>query len=266
MRFSTAPSRCESFGIQLGRRERRGIRRSAVPGGSWAERAADRAPLVRRSRDRGVQQAKSIVEAAQRLIAVNKTSFTIQQLLKEAGIALQTFYRYFEGKDQLLLAVIENMVEESCVAFKERAQDLPDPVSRLHSYITSVVTSLDHGNTSGPRFITTEHWRLFPLFPEEVTRATKPFSDLLLGEIEAATEAGQLNARDAANDAWLINQLVMSVYHHYAFAVTDESKQVIADRLWAFLLAGLGGTDQVNRGGSPSARREWRRTNAGNER
>ncbi len=224
---------------------------AAVPGGSWAERAADRAPLVRRSRDRGVQQAKSIVEAAQRLIAVNKTSFTIQQLLKEAGIALQTFYRYFEGKDQLLLAVIENMVEESCVAFKERAQNLPDPVSRLHSYVTSVVTSLDT-NTSGPRFITTEHWRLFPLFPEEVTRATKPFSDLLLGEIEAATEAGQLNARNAANDAWLINQLVMSVYHHYAFAATDESKQVIADRLWAFLLAGLGGTDRLDRGGSPS--------------
>ena len=110
---------------------------------SWAERAADRAPLVRRSRDRGVQQAKSIVEAAQRLIAVNNTSFTMQQLLKEAGIALQTFYRYFEGKDQLLLAVIENMVEESCIEFKERARDLPDPVARLRSYITSVVTSLD---------------------------------------------------------------------------------------------------------------------------
>ena len=210
--------------------------------------------MVRRSRDRGVQQAKAIVEAAQRLIAINKTSFTIQQLLKEAGIALQTFYRYFEGKDQLLLAVIENMVEESCIAFKEKARDLADPVARLHSYVMSVVTSLETNgdNSSGPRFITTEHWRLFPLYPEEVTRATQPFSDLLLGEIEAATEAGRLNATDPANDAWLINQLVMSVYHHYAFAATDESKQVIADRLWAFLLAGLGGTDEFDCGGTLS--------------
>lgn len=168
----------------------------------------------------------------------------MQQLLKEAGIALQTFYRYFEGKDQLLLAVIENMVGKSCTEFRESARDLPDPVSRLRSYITSVVTSLDAtgDNSSGPRFITTEHWRLFPLYPAEVTRATQPFSDLLLEEIRAATDAGQLHTRDAANDAWLINQLVMAVYHHYAFAVTDESMQVIADRLWAFLLAGLGGT------------------------
>ena len=221
---------------------------------SWAERAADRAPLVRRSRDRGVQQATAIVEAAQRLIAINKTSFTIQQLLKEAGIALQTFYRYFEGKDQLLLAVIENMVEQSCIDYKKKAQDLPDPVSRLHSYVTSVVTSLDtkEDASSSSRFITTEHWRLFPLYPEEVTRATQPFSDLLLGEIEAATEAGQLRSSDAAKDAWLINQLVMSVFHYYAFAPTDESKQVIADRLWAFLLAGLGGTDGFDRGGTLS--------------
>jgi AcrR family transcriptional regulator len=196
-----------------------------------------------------VQQAKSIVEAAQRLIARDQTSFTMQQLLKEAGIALQTFYRYFEGKDQLLLAVIENMVEESCIVYKERAQDLPDPVSRLHSYITSVVTSLDSrgDNSGGPRFITTEHWRLFPLYPDEVTRATQPFSDLLLGEIEAATAAGQLTTRDSDNDAWLINQLVMAVYHHYAFAVTEESMQVIADRLWAFLVAGLGGAEEPAR-------------------
>jgi AcrR family transcriptional regulator len=230
------------------------------PSGSpatWAERAADRAPLVRRSRDRGVQQARSIVEAAQRLIATNKTGFTIQQLLKEAGIALQTFYRYFEGKDQLLLAVIENMVEESCHEFRERAQDLSDPVSRLRSYVTSVVTSLDTrgDNTSGPRFITTEHWRLFPLYPDEVTRATQPFSDLLLEEIKAATASGQLNARDADNDAWLINQLVMAVYHHYAFAVTDESTLIIADRLWTFLLAGLGAADQTG-AGTPSSHGE----------
>jgi AcrR family transcriptional regulator len=227
-----------------------GTGEATVAPASWAERAADRAPLVRRSRDRGVQQAKSVVEAAQRLIARDQTSFTMQQLLKEAGIALQTFYRYFEGKDQLLLAVIENMVEESCVVYRERARDLPDPVSRLRSYITSVITSLDaRGENSGsPRFITTEHWRLFPLYPDEVTRATQPFSDLLLGEIEAATASGQLKTRDSDHDAWLINQLVMAVYHHYAFAATGESMQTVADRLWAFLVTGLGGAEELDTG------------------
>jgi AcrR family transcriptional regulator len=210
---------------------------------TWAARAAERAPAVRQARTRGVEQATNIVEAAQRLIAVNRTGFTMQQLLKEAGIALQTFYRYFEGKDQLLLAVIEYMVGQTCVDLKEQARHLPDPVARLRFYVTSVVTSLGAtaDNANGPRFITTEHWRLFPLYPDEVTRATKPFVDLMLREIDEATEAGSLQPRSATTDAWFMNQLVMTVYHHYAFATAEESMDAIAQRLWTFLLFALGG-------------------------
>jgi hypothetical protein len=58
---------------------------------TWAERVADRSPVVRRSRDRGVEQARSIVAAARRLIESKGPNFTTQELIKEAGIALQTF-------------------------------------------------------------------------------------------------------------------------------------------------------------------------------
>jgi AcrR family transcriptional regulator len=69
---------------------------------------------VQRSRTRGVEQARSIVQAARRLIEVKGPAFTTHELVREAGIALQTFYRYFPGKDHLLLAVIEDIIDESC--------------------------------------------------------------------------------------------------------------------------------------------------------
>jgi hypothetical protein len=111
--------------------------------------------------------------------------------------------------------------------------------------VTSVVTSLGAtaDDVNGPRFITTEHWRLFPLYPDEVTRATKPFADLILSEIDEATAAGSLQPRSASTDAWFINQLVMTVYHHYAFAAAEEPLEAIAQRLWMFLLVALGGVD-----------------------
>ena len=59
--------------------------------------------------------------------------------MKEAGIAIQTFYKHFTGKDQVLLAVIEDLVSDTCTDLKQRASDLPDPVARLRFYITSVV-------------------------------------------------------------------------------------------------------------------------------
>lgn len=210
---------------------------------SWAERAADRSPLVQRSRTRGVQQAKAIVQAAERLIAQKGASFTTQELVKEARVALKTFYRYFPSKDHLMLAVIEDEIEESTAFYRDQARSLPDPVARLHFYVTTIIGALEHaGSGGGPRFITSEHWRLQPLFPEELARATRPVTDLLLDEIQAAEEAGLLKPANPAHDAWLINQLLMAVFHHHAYAPDEEPAGEIADRLWAFCLAALGGS------------------------
>jgi TetR/AcrR family transcriptional regulator len=211
---------------------------------SWAERAADRSPVVQRSRSRGIQQAQAIVDAARRLIAARGETFTTQELVKEAGVALQTFYRYFAGKDQLLLAVIEDAVTESCAAYKERALGLADPVARIHFYVTVVVSSVgaDTHELALQRLITTEHWRLHQLYPDELADAVRPFTDLIRGELYAAAEAGLLEPANPEYDAWLITQLAMAVFHHYAFAATDGSSLETGERLWAFCLSALGGS------------------------
>jgi AcrR family transcriptional regulator len=210
---------------------------------SWVERAADRSPIVQRSRSRSVQHAKLIVDAARRLIMVKGGAFTTQELVKEAGVALQTFYRYFAGKDELLLAVMEDMIAESCVVLEQQASALTDPVERLQFYVTTVVSTVgaDGDESAAARFVSTEHWRLHRLYPDELTQANKHYADLILGEIHAAADAGLLNPANPESDAWLITHLVTGVYHHYAFATTDESGEEIGQRLWAFCYAALGG-------------------------
>jgi TetR/AcrR family transcriptional regulator len=207
---------------------------------AWAERAADRSSSVQRSRDRSVEQARSIVAAARRLIEAKGPSFTTQELIKEAGIALQTFYRYFPGKDALLLAVIENIIDENCAAFREQARTLSDPVERVRFYVTATVRGL-HATGSGPSFMTAEHFRLQTLYPTEVSRATQPYTDLLVEEIREATAVGHLRPQDPEYSAWLITQLTMAVFHHYDCAGLDEPTDEIARKLWAFCLAALDG-------------------------
>jgi TetR/AcrR family transcriptional regulator len=222
---------------------------------TWAERAAERAPLVQRSKSRGVEQARTIVEAAQRLIAAKGPSFTTQELIKEAGIALQTFYRYFPSKDHLILAVIENIIDENCKEFKKRASKLTDPMDRLRLYVTATVSGLE-GIGEGPSFITAEHWRLQTIYPAEVSAATRPFTDLLLEEIRDAKGTGELQTPDPEYSAWLITQLVMAVFHHYDCAGLDEPSERIADRLWNFCLAALGGQNPgEGRAQKPKSRR-----------
>lgn len=206
---------------------------------TWAERAAERSPVVQRSRSRSVEQAKAIVAAARRLLTERGPSFTTQELVKEAGIALQTFYRYFAGKDQLMLAVIEDLISENCARYRREAAGIADPVERLHHHITAVLRGLEaKGKVS---FIPIEHWRLEALYPDEVSRVTGLYAELLLEEIEAGIEAGLLAPADPEHAAWLINQLVVAVFHHYSFITVEEPLQARTEKLWDFCLAALGG-------------------------
>jgi len=209
---------------------------------SWAERAADRSPSVERSRSRSTKQAKAIIDAARRLIAEKGERFTTQDLIKEAHVALQTFYRHFAGKDQLLVAVIGDFVAEAAAQYEEAARHLPDPVARLRFYVMVTMRNLaPDGDNSGPRFITAEHLRLHQIFPDDIAEATRPFAELVLRQLRAAEAEGLLAPADAERDAWHVTRLVMTTYHHYAFATTDESPDEIGEHLWAFCLAALGG-------------------------
>lgn len=212
---------------------------------TWAERAAERSPVVQRSKDRSVEQAKSIVAAARRLVESKGPSFTTQELIKEAGIALQTFYRYFPGKDYLLLAVIEDIIDESCTAFEAQARQLSDPLERLRYYVTATVQALEAPG-SGPSFMTSEHFRLQTLYPAEVSRATQHYTDLLVEEISSAMATERVHPQDPEYSAWLITQLTMAVFHHYDCAGLDEPIDRVAAKLWEFCLAAINGSAPVH--------------------
>lgn len=214
---------------------------------TWTDRAADRSPSVQRSRERSVEQARIIVDAAQRLLRETGEGFTTQELAKEAGVALQTFYRYFSSKDELILAVIEEAIIDGCAEMQSRAAHLENPLERLRLYVTGAIEALAGSNPGVTRFITAEHYRLHQLFPEELASASGAFAEMLLPEIEAAVEAGELTSSDPAGDAWFVTQLSMGTFHHYAYVTPEEPINAIADRLWTFCLRALGGDQGADR-------------------
>jgi TetR/AcrR family transcriptional regulator len=211
---------------------------------SWVERAVERSASVQRSRLRIAQQVRQMLDAARRLIVATGDEFTTQELVAESGVALQTFYRYFSSKDELLLAVIGDAMNDSCANLALAAAELPDPVTRLRFYLTATLDRLNADGSEGAtsRFIVSTRWRLHRNFSKELADVEKPFVDLLRGEIEAAIDAGQLKPTDPLWDSWFLAELIRSVYHFYAFALDSEDEmEVVKERLWRFCLTALGG-------------------------
>lgn len=168
-----------------------------VPSESWVERAVDRSAAVQRSRTRIANQVRLMLDAARRLIR-EKDDFTTQELVAEAGVALQTFYRYFASKDELLLALIGDAMTEACERWVSAASEIPGPLDRLRYFVTAPLQQF-HANShesAGIRFIVTAHWHLHRVFPAELAEAERPFVDLLRAEVESAADSGLLHPRN----------------------------------------------------------------------
>lgn len=212
----------------------------ATGGGCGMSRADDRSPAIQRSRNRATEQVDSILAAAQRLIETRGDEFTTQELIKEAGVALQTFYRCFSSKDELLLAVLGDQMTTACELWATEASNMNDPLQRLHFYVGNILGTLgrDPRRDALARFVIITHARLHRLFPAELARADKPFVDLLHKEIKSAVDAGLLKTKDPQGDAWFIAELVRSVYHYWAYAPGDH--EGVQERLWQFCIRALG--------------------------
>jgi TetR/AcrR family transcriptional regulator len=209
----------------------------------WVERAVERSAAVQRSRSRIANQVKLMLDAAHRLIRDEGGDFTTQDLVAEAGVALQTFYRYFASKDELLLAVIGDAMTEACDRWAAAAAEITDPVERLRFFITAPLEQFhgDRHEAAGMRFIVATHWHLHRIFPNELAEAGKPFVDLLLAEIGAAADAGLLHPQNSQWDAWFIVELLRSVYHYYAYAAAvDDDLTDVKENLWQFCRTALG--------------------------
>lgn len=197
--------------------------------------------------ERATTEIKSrILDATVRLISERSDTVTIQDVVKEAGVALQTFYRAFNGKDDLWLAAIAELIRAASEQFRSRAEGVDDPLQRIRCHITSVVGELRLAADGGAsaRFIAAERTRLAGLFPDAASRADQPIVELFEADIVAANRCGQVRSVDPARDAFFVTQLVMSVYRNSAFtSVVDPD---LADDLWRFCLRALGADEPVD--------------------
>ena len=106
-----------------------------------AHRAEAEGRARRRNGTRGPANTEALLAAAHRLVLERGENFTTQDLIKEADVALQTFYRHFGGKDQILLAVVGDLIAGHCEALAAQGAGIDDPVERLHFYVIETLSA-----------------------------------------------------------------------------------------------------------------------------
>ena len=207
------------------------------------ERAVSRS--LQAARSRAEKRVQRFMDAAFELIdEKGTTDFTIQEVIDRSKQSLRGFYQYFNGKDELLLALFEEIVRESLDDLRQVVDAETGPLERLHAYTIRLHEWCEPEGTPRKRGkhnrrpISEFSVHLVVNHPERVKAAMAPLAEMLLALVEDAAAAKAIKATDPRHTTALIQQTVM--YSWLGNRLIDNpKKRVTAEETWQFCLHGL---------------------------
>jgi AcrR family transcriptional regulator len=185
--------------------------------------------------------ADRLVDAARaRMWERGLPSFTVAEVVTDAGTSLKSFYRCFDGKDELLVALFEDDARRGAAALQEMVDDADGPLERVRVAVVGLFRfiTLD-GRLPYAGALVREHLRLAESRPAELRRVLDPFVDLFATELAGAQRAGVVRAGDPRRDARTLFHLVLSHLHALIVHQIEDPPAEVADDLWAFCAAAL---------------------------
>jgi AcrR family transcriptional regulator len=199
------------------------------------------------ARSRAEQRVQRLLTAAFELIDEKGTSeFTIQEVVDRSKQSLRGFYQYFESKDELLFALLEETIRESIKDLQSAVESESKPLERLRAFTIRLHEWCEPLGTRRKRGahnrvpISEFSMQLALKDPERLAAAMAPISKMMLDVLKAAVADGSLKVTDTQRAALLIQQTVMYGWLMNRFLPNGRAR-VTAEDAWEFCLHGLGG-------------------------
>ena len=218
------------------------------PTAGWREQAVARS--LDSARVRAENRVQRFIDAAIDLLSDSEPGkdFTVQDVVEKSGQSLRSFYQYFGGKQELLLALFEESVRSTADQLRERIKDEKKPLERLHRFVTeyyALCRPAPRGKGKKKTSVALAEFaqQLMTAHPDEATRAFEPlvslFNEVLDDALRAGVVRGDLSRRGIAG-------VVLEVIMFNAFSTTigrslgDADRRDPAEELWELLLHGIG--------------------------
>ena len=212
---------------------------------TWRQRAVSRS--LHAARSRAEERVQRFLDAAFELIdEKGTTDFTIQEVIDRSKQSLRGFYQYFDGKDELLLALFEDSVLESAADLHDVVDAESDPIARLRAFTIRLHEWCEPSDTPRKRGmhnrrpISEFSVQLAVAHPERVKAALEPVSRMLHQLVDEAAAAKAIDVPDTRRAAALVQQTVMYSWFGNRL-IQDPRMRLSAEETWEFCLHGLNG-------------------------
>ena len=205
--------------------------------GSWRERALERS--LRTARAKAMSRSDRFIATAMEILQeTGRTDFTVQELVDRSRTSLRSFYQYFSGKDELLLALLEESIAQSVARWRDQIEG-QDSLTALQTVVMGIYgNGTDDGLNRG---LAPYHVSLAESHQADYARAIAPMARLIRELVDRGIEDGFL--RTDIPPAKLIRVFIQSVIGAALFTSlgSPEDKGADAETMWAFCRLGLVG-------------------------
>lgn len=188
-------------------------------------------------------EVERLLAAAQNVLSRSGWwGFKVESVLREAKLSTRSFYRHFQSKSELLLAVLETEMKQAAARLRRAAQIEGDPLAQLESWVEATLAMAYSHDLARPANLFAEHWReLLAEYPDRIHTVV----DSMVATVVPVIERGQAEGRwpDArpAGDGLCVFYLVSGMTADIAVAHGTPSHDDTRKLLMPFIERALSG-------------------------
>ena len=207
---------------------------------AWQRRSVNRS--LQSAHARAQARSNRFVTAATKLLEERgNIEFTVQDVVERSRMSIRTFYKYFGGKEDLLVALYETVIARDTVPrLRKRIEKHKDPLQGLKAYIECLIELTTQTEPAAVRTLVSYGNRLAVSRPADLARAMKPQFDLLAELIRASSRTEPLRKGLTVETAARLTQHTVLAAVHGRVLGSDESLDLSAATIWEFCAGGLG--------------------------
>jgi AcrR family transcriptional regulator len=222
---------------------------SGEPASSWRELAVARS--LDSARARAENRFQRFLDAAFELMDEGESGkdFTVQEVVERSGQSLRSFYQYFGGKHELLLALFEETVRTTTEQVRQKVAKQDDPVERLHTFVIEYsrlcrpVIKGKAKKAPATSVMVDFAQQLLTAHPTEAALAFAPLVALFGEVLDDAEAAGAIRPGIGhSRVAGMVLELIM--FNVFSSTIGGASARADgvdpAEELWDLIISGIG--------------------------
>jgi len=221
----------------------------AEPAVSWREVAVARS--LGSARARAETRVQRFLDAAIELMNDGESGkdFTVQEVVERSGQSLRTFYQYFGGKQELLLAVFEESVRTTTEMLSKKIAKEDDAFGRLHCFVVEYYRICRPAQGSSAKKVPTTSvmvdfaQQLLTGQPRDAAMAFGPLVELFGQLLDDAAAEGSIRSglRRSPIAGVVLEAIMFNAFSATIGGTRTQGEEVDpAEELWDLIVHGIG--------------------------